>query len=430
MAWSSGRLPGSRIRGLDSLFADHFSPITVLFGLAWRIWPDPRALVVAQAACMATALLIIGVAWVRRVRPPWWGVGVVACMAVVKGMTSAAVFDVHEVGLGVVIMAVLCWGLLERRASMVWPSAVGLLLVKEDLGLTVIAAGAVWWLLTGGRRGGRVGTALALMATGLAGLATAFGVIEIASGGEGSIYVGSLAPQSGLDGVLASLPQRVEPFVLFALTAGIVGLRSPIALLALPTLAWRVLSSNPAYWETFYHYDVILVPLAAFAALDAWTRLSTSGARPRLGWRIVAVTAWACAAAMGIDKAATMPVLSPSAYRPSALVTNARTLAAFVPDGASIAAQQDLEPHLLPRLDVVMLTTQRPVTARWVLLTEHGSPMGAPQAAKQRWLADQARRPDVVVRRAGDVVLVKLPAEPAGDASGEQIRLGSGSGSG
>src|SRR5512146_1426982 len=33
--WASGRWPGSSIRSVDNLFADHFSPITVLFGLGW-----------------------------------------------------------------------------------------------------------------------------------------------------------------------------------------------------------------------------------------------------------------------------------------------------------------------------------------------------------------------------------------------------------
>ena len=51
-SWSWDHWPHSDIRGLD-LLGDHFSPILALNGLWWRIWPDPRVLLIVQAGANA-----------------------------------------------------------------------------------------------------------------------------------------------------------------------------------------------------------------------------------------------------------------------------------------------------------------------------------------------------------------------------------------
>jgi hypothetical protein len=51
-----------------------------------------------------------------------------------------------------------------------------------------------------------------------------------------------------------------------------------------------------------------------------------------------------------------------------------------------------------------------PARGGWVLLTPAGDQLGAPEAAKRRWLDQQRARPGVEVFSRGDVVLVRLPA--------------------
>src|SRR6185312_8686632 len=81
--WSQGRLPGSAIRGVDTLFADHFSPITIVFGAAWAVWSDPRALIITQALALAAAVFILGVACFRRL-PPLTATALVVLAALAK----------------------------------------------------------------------------------------------------------------------------------------------------------------------------------------------------------------------------------------------------------------------------------------------------------------------------------------------------------
>jgi hypothetical protein len=346
-------------------------------------------------------------------------VGLALAAGLAKGMISAASFDVHETTLGTPLMAGLCWGLLARRYRPVVACAAGLLLVKEDLGVTVAAAGFVWWLLTRER-----GRAALLVGLGLAGLVLANTVVIGVSPDHRSPYLqfllGAAGNPQGLAGAVVPGGVRWAPAVLFVLTAGIVGLRSPLALVALPTLAWRAASSNTSYWQTYFHYDVILVPVAAFALLDVLARAEAGGWDGRDGpsgrdrrARLVAAAAVvgvAWAAGMGIAKISAWQPWVPGRYSPTATLRDAAALARGVPEGSPVVTQQDLGPAVLARVDVRMLATS--VTARggWVLLTPDGSQLGAPEAHKRVWLERQRSRPGVQVTTRGDVVLVRLPA--------------------
>jgi hypothetical protein len=321
-------------------------------------------------------------------------------------MVSAAVFDVHETGLGTPLMAGLAVGLLERRRRVVVGCALALLLVKEDLGLTVVVAGLLWWRLTGERRVG-----LLLAGAGVAGLVVAFAVVLAVNPEHSTPYLqfltGASGNAQGLPGTGVIGGHRWEPVLLFAATAGLVGLRSPIALLAVPTLAWRFASSNEAYWQTYFHYDVVLVPIAAVALIDV---LSDSAARPPVSLRrtVVGLAALGVAGALGVVKVAAWPLLDPGAYRLSPRLAAAADVAARLPAGEAVAVQQELGPALVDRLDVRMLSTLPAGPVRWVVLTPDGSSLGASAAAKQAWLAAQTGRAEVTTR--DGIVVVRLPA--------------------
>lgn len=417
--WASGRLPASAIRSVDSLFADHFSPVTVLFGAGWAVRPDPRSLVVVQSLALGLTVALVALA-AARVLPPRWAATLAVAAALAKGTISAASFDVHETTLGTPLMAGLCWGLLERRWRPVVACSAGLLLVKEDLGLTVVVAGLVWWRLTGERRRG-----LLLGALGVAGFVAANAVVVLASPDHRSPYLqfllGGTGNPQGLAGAVVTGGVRWAPIVLFVLTAGIVGLRSPLAALALPTLAWRAMSSNTSYWQTYFHYDVILVPVAALALADVLGRLRRGEvlARGRTAWPRtsrgrtalvgVAVIGAGWAAGMGVAKVAAWQPWVPGRYVEVPVMRDAAALVRQVPRDAPVVAQQDLGPAVLSRVDVRMLASTVPARGGWVLLTPDGDQLGAPQDLKRAWLERQRSRPGVTVLRRGDVVLVRLP---------------------
>src|SRR5262249_58977506 len=51
-----------------------------------------------------------------------------------------------------------------------------------------------------------------------------------------------------------------------------IALGSPVALIALPSIALRFLSTNSAYWGTLWHYNATVMPVLFIAAAEAMAR--------------------------------------------------------------------------------------------------------------------------------------------------------------
>jgi len=251
---------------------------------------------------------------------------------------------------------------------------------------------------------------------GAAGLVVANAVVIWAAPGHRSPYLpfllGSSGNPQGLAGAEVHGGSRWAPALLFVLTAGVLALRSPITALAVPTLAWRAASSNVSYWQTYFHYDAVLVPIAAVALVDV---LSRPVPRPRERWVRAALVAGALgwSAWVGLAKIAAWQPWDPQRWTAVERMRDAAALGELVPRGAAVVAQQDLGPAVLARVDVRMLTDSVPAQGRWVLLTADGDQLGAPEAARRRWLAAVGQRPGVEITRRGSCLLVRLAAPEA-----------------
>ena len=57
------------------------------------------------------------------------------------------------------------------------------------------------------------------------------------------------------------------------ITGAVLWVISPLAAIALPTLAWRLLSTMESYWASTWHYSLVLMPVIFLALLDAVMRI-------------------------------------------------------------------------------------------------------------------------------------------------------------
>ena len=57
------------------------------------------------------------------------------------------------------------------------------------------------------------------------------------------------------------------------ITGAVLWVISPLAAIALPTLAWRLLSTMESYWASTWHYSLVLMPVVFLALLDAVMRI-------------------------------------------------------------------------------------------------------------------------------------------------------------
>ncbi|MFE2111656.1 DUF2079 domain-containing protein, partial [Kitasatospora sp. NPDC059463] len=285
-AYADGRAPVVLLKGPGyHLLGDHFHPLLATLAPFYRVFPSAVTLLVAQAVLMALAVVPLS-RWAHRVGGPRLA-GAVGCLTGVSwGIVEAVADDFHEIAFAVPLLAFAATALGRGRpvAAVLW--ALPLVLVKEDLGLTVAVVGALVCARAARGSGIRaLGFGVALF--GLAATAlTMLVVLPSFNPGGDFAYWGQVGAGEAAGAPWETAVRLVWPPLkwlllgLAAATAGFLGLRSPLALLCVPTLGWRLIADNPHYWGVGYHYSAVLMPLLLAALVDA---LDRTGAFARPG---------------------------------------------------------------------------------------------------------------------------------------------------
>jgi uncharacterized membrane protein len=300
--------PVVAIRGTGfNLLGDHFQPIVMLLAPFFRLFPSPVTLLIAQA--LLTAISVIPVCRAaRELLGTWpsWGIGLAYAFS--WGLQQMINFDFHEIAFAVPLLAFSLSGLVRRK---LWPTvlwALPLVFVKEDQGFTIAAIGLVMvgmglararqaspgqdepaaWI-----RGG-----ILLAVWGLAWSALAIAVIiphfnpghhypywdnggVVAPGGH--LSLSAVAHQFAAAGT-----EKLWTVYLILLPVAFLALRSPFALIAVPSLVLRFVSTNSYYWGDGWHYNATVMPIVFLAAIDGMARFRAASARrtERTGRRV------------------------------------------------------------------------------------------------------------------------------------------------
>ena len=286
-----------------NLLGDHFHPILILLGPIWRLFPTPLSLLITQDLLLAVS------AWpltrlAGRLTNQWVGGALGLVYVLSWGMQGAVAAQFHEIAFAMPMLAFASAAFVERRWVAVTAWSAPLVLVKEDMGLTILMIGVaviLTSLVPTCYRTCTVGGPRADGADGEADDAAArnrrrgvrLGVGMIVGGVAAFLFsVLVFLPAFNINGVwdygLSSenkpaapdaLIQKVKVVVMLILTSGVVGLTSPWLLVVLPTLAWRFLGSVDFYWAwDNWHYNVTLMPIAIGALLDVVARRRAHGA--------------------------------------------------------------------------------------------------------------------------------------------------------
>lgn len=417
-SYASGHLPRSELKGADfPILGDHFSPVLAVLAPFYRLFPGPTTLLVAQAALLAVAVVPIARAAQRLVgRKAALVIG--AGYGLSWGIAATVGFDFHEVAFAVPLLAFSACALVEGRATAAAAWALPLVAVKEDLGLTVAMVGVlVAWRLRNRLLG------LVTAAVGLAGTALAVLVVLPANNPDGSFSYwqnlkgggagGSSSPADLAERVSFGLvnpePKAILLVMLLAPTA-FVALRSPLLLLALPTMAWRLLSEKWEYWALDFHYSAVLMPIVFAAFIDGLRRCSGPGSAGR---RREALVVSALVTAVFIPSNTLAEPFRPSTWKENPRVGDARALLAYIPDGATVMASNRLAPHLSGRTQVSIFgwPAARP-NPTWIIV-DNGDPIGFPleERGVQDALVEEAKRAGYrEIEARGDFVLLVRPA--------------------
>ncbi|MEY6565841.1 DUF2079 domain-containing protein [Streptomyces albidoflavus] len=367
-AYSQLQAPIVPIKGPDfNILGDHFSPILALLGPLYRVFPSPVTILLVQAALFAVSAVVVShtaTLFLGRVR----GLLAGAAYGVSWGVQRAVDVGFHEICFAAPLLAICLRKLLQSdwRKAAYWASP--LVLVKEDLGLTVAAVG-VCIFIAGGKRIGAVLAAYGIVATVIVMtvIIPMFNPVggydywdKMASGGDESAGLGTaLFTEAGV---------KAETLVwLFGIVA-FIALRSVLSLVAIPTLAWRFLSEESNYWGTDWHYSAVLMPVVFMAFLDA---VRSSSSSPR-GWvRQYAQSAVPVMAAVAVVLCMQLPlrdVLRPGFYDGGSNAEAAQRAVSHVPDGVTVEANTGLMTHLTSRTVVYWVGNTGSLAPQYVAL--------------------------------------------------------------
>jgi uncharacterized membrane protein len=378
------------------LLGDHLHPIVALIAPFFLIASTPVTLVLAQALLVAISVVPVSRAAAARLgRTPARIIAVAYGLS--WGLQQMIDFDFHELAFAVPLLACSLSALVrgKTRAAVLW--ALPLVLVKEDQGFTVAAIGLVIlgmaWRTRARTRaagdGAPAGAAarstqglwagLFLVLWGLAWSAVSIEVIipffnpdrTYDYFSEGGILGGSrnnsaiaLLEQIGQD-----YPRKLGTLALTLLPVVFLALRSPLSLVAVPSIVLRFINTNPNYWGPYYHYSAPLMPIAFLAGIDALARIQAARERAEKAERTPSSRRAAIAAATRYSPALMLVIAvglcfwapvkhlwQPQTYTISQHVRVEQAAMAKVPDGATVEATQSMEATLSARTDVFYAT--------------------------------------------------------------------------
>ena len=416
-----------------NLLGDHFQPIVAVLAPVFRVFPSAATLLIAQALLAAAS--VFAVSQVAREK---LGTGPGRAVAIAYGFSwglqQMANFDFHEIAFAVPLLAFSLSALARgrTRTAVLW--ALPLVLVKEDQGFTVAAIG-LYIVLSGLRMPvpdpepaaplatppatadvraedamtgdleadrqpamhpepaaspppydrGRILSGQFLLFWGFTWSFIAIAVIiphfnpthqydywsdggVLAPGGDPSLF--GLISQ-----FMHAWPDKLQTLLMLLLPTAFIALRSPIALIAVPSLLLRFLSTDSSFWGTVWHYNATVMPILFVAAVDAIARIR-AGTDPADGTgrrgprRALLAGAERYGPAMMLAIAVPLAFQFPlnnlwnaQTYRVSSHVESADAAMARVPSGVTVQATLDLLAPLAARDDVFWMgNAGNPVT--------------------------------------------------------------------
>jgi uncharacterized membrane protein len=371
-SYAHGHLPHSEIKGPDfPLLGDHFSPILAVLAPIYRLFPSATTLLVAQSALLAVAVVPLA-AWAQRALGRTTALLIGMAYGLSWGIAQAIGFDFHEIAFAVPLISCSVCALGQGRAGAAVAWALPLLLVKEDLGLTVaVLGGLIAWL---GQR--RLGILTAV--TGLVGTAIEVLVLlphfnpdhkfsywhSLNDGQTNKHSPGHLVSRVTI-GLVNPEPKAMLLVLLLAPTA-FLALRSPLLVLAVPTLGWRLTSDLWQYWSGHFHYNAVLMPIVFGAFIDALRRAGPHRRREALAISAVVT-------AIFVPGNVLWTPFQPSTWHHDARIADSRAMLARVPDNVTVWASNKLAPHLTDRDSVAIFgnTISRPDPA-WIIVDTAG----------------------------------------------------------
>ncbi|HEU5228073.1 MAG TPA: DUF2079 domain-containing protein [Ktedonobacteraceae bacterium] len=263
-----------------SRFAIHFEPILFPISLLYLLWPDPKVLLVVQTLVVASGAF--PAFWLARLRlrNELAAVAIAVLYLLYPAQQQATVSDFHAVTFTAALLLFTLYFMYTRRTVWLFVFAILAMACKEEIPLVICMFG-LWTIVFQQRwRSG-----LALVVLSLAWFALAFQMFHLFSPTGHPLLA---ARYGGLGNgpvqIVANIVRHPFGFVkLYVLSSGrrtyLDTLLSPtlylpllapwVLIMAVPSLAINLLSSNFQMYSGLFQYNAEIVPILIFSTIEA-----------------------------------------------------------------------------------------------------------------------------------------------------------------
>jgi uncharacterized membrane protein len=376
-----------------SYFNDHFSPVYVLLMPFYLLFPQPETLLVLQTLALALGALPIYLLARDKFVPGLARVAWVAVYFLFLPVAFINLFDFHELAFAVLPLGLALYFLERRQPGWFLLSLLAAFLVKEELPLVGLGFG-VYILLQ--KRDLKLGLGV-LALSGLAFFAIVRVIIPAFRGGTPYAYFTARyaqlgdSPQAILRTVLTNPRKLADTLFQVQKFKFLLGIFGPVlgltilsgfgVLLVLPTLAILLLSNYAPQSSFTSHYAAPLIALVLGTSILGLARLP-----PRLHAPLsTAVLASSLVFSFLFGDLPFSRHFDPRMFeaepRYAAFVGNLDR----IPPDASVAAENNLTPHLSHRRYIYNLEFEGPSNAEYLALDD--ASLGGSAQALQRQIA-------------------------------------------
>ncbi|HEY6287466.1 MAG TPA: DUF2079 domain-containing protein [Ktedonobacteraceae bacterium] len=263
-----------------SRFAIHFEPMLFPVSLLYVIWSSPKTLLVLQTLIVASGAF--PAFWLARLRlrNELAAVAIALVYLLYPAQQQATIFEFHAVTFTASLLLFTLYFMYTRRTVWLFVFAILSMACKEEIPL-VIASFGLWSIIFQQRW--RTGLGLVLLSIGWVGVAlwayrhfSPTGHPLLASRyaylGNGPVEIIRnilLHPKSLISQHVLEQYHRKYLSILLA-PVGYLPLLAPwILVLAVPSIAINLFSSDPNQYLGVFHYSAEIVPILIFATIEA-----------------------------------------------------------------------------------------------------------------------------------------------------------------
>lgn len=329
-------------------WANHINPSLLLLAPLYWLWDSEIVLLLFQAFFVALGAYPVYTFALKKLKNVKTALLISLSYLLFFGIQNAIAYDFHPLALATTILSFALWFYEEKRFKLFYVSLILLAFLQENFFVLVAAIGVFIYFRPDEDKLGNKKRGVSITFISLCTYVLLIWILVPIVYGKPYVFL-----PRGIHN-----PFEVEKIKLAGtafVSFGFLPLLSPSYSILLGEEFFQrfVFAPNNNYWQFGYHYNALLAPILAYASIEAIQKYLV---KKQLAAQILLVSG--TVASLVIVKPDIMRNMRPSWFSLSKY-QDAKEIFSLIPNTASVAATNNLGPHLTHREKLVLLADCR-----------------------------------------------------------------------